>query len=191
MSDTKDGKNRPHDDEIQSISSGEEVTQVSSDNELDDEKISDLKSELDQAKRDFLYLRADFDNYKKSVIKERSDLIKYGCERVFVEVLGVLDNFDRALELELSPDNLASFKEGLLLTANEFKKVLENFGVRGLESQGVAFDPNIHEALSSEETDALPPGHIFRVFKKAYKLHDRVIRPAQVVVAKEPKKSEG
>ncbi len=191
MSDTKDGKNRPHDDEIQSISSGEEITQVSSDNEPADEKMAGLKSELDQAKRDFLYLRADFDNYKKSVIKERSELIKYGCERVFVEALGVLDNFDRALELELSPDNLASFKEGLLLTASEFKKVLENFGVREIDSQGVAFDPNIHEALSSEETDSLPPGHVFRVFKKAYKLHDRVIRPAQVVVAKEPKKSEG
>ncbi len=145
-----------------------------------------LAAESEKYKNDYLYLRADFDNYKKSIIKERSDLIKYGSERVFTELLEVLDNFERALELKLTPDNIETYKAGIALTAAELRKVLQRFGVQEIESQGLAFDPSLHEALSSEETDNVAPGHITRVFKKAYKLHDRVIRPAQVVVAKEP-----
>jgi molecular chaperone GrpE len=151
---------------------------------------SALKAELDKCKSDYLYLRADFDNYRKSVIKERSDLIKYGSERLLTDLLDLLDNFDRALSFEVTPENLQSFKEGMDLTRKGFDKMLTKFGVSALESEGQPFDPSLHEALSSEETDKVAPGHIARVFKKAYKLHDRVIRPAQVVVAKEPPKGE-
>lgn len=149
---------------------------------------SALKAELEKAKNDYLYLRADFDNYRKSVIKERADLIKYGSERLLLEIFDLLDNFDRALSLEVTPENLQSFKEGMDLTRKGFDKVLTKFGVTSVECEGKPFDPTLHEALSSEETDSVPAGHITQVFKKAYKLHDRLIRPAQVVVAKEPSK---
>lgn len=139
----------------------------------------------EKLKNDYLYLRADFDNYRKSVLKDRSDLIKYGSERVFTELLDVLDNFDRALEAKLTPETIENYKTGISLTANELRKVLQKFGVQEVECLGAAFDPNQHEALSSEESAEQPAGHITRVFKKAYKLHDRIIRPAQVVVAKE------
>jgi molecular chaperone GrpE len=147
-----------------------------------------LKAELEKAKNDYLYLRADFDNYRRGVIKERADLIKYGSERLLSELLDLLDNFDRALTLEVTAENLQSFKEGMDLTRKGFDKVLSKFGVASLDCEGKAFDPSLHEALSSEETDSMAPGHITRVFKKAYKLHDKLIRPAQVVVAKEPPK---
>jgi len=176
------------DDEIASVGGDDEVTAVIPDETLNNSaQLKALAQQLDAAKKDYLYLRADFDNYKKAAIKERADLIKYGQERAFVELLDVLDTFERALELELTPENLTAFKEGMVLTSSELKKMLERFGVREINCLHQPFDPNQHDALSSEESAEIEPGHVLRVFKKAYKLHDRFIRPAQVVVAKAPK----
>jgi molecular chaperone GrpE len=149
-------------------------------------EVEELKAQLEKAKNEYLYLKAEFENYKRNVIKERSDLLKYGSERLVSEILGVLDNFERALEIKATPENLATYTKGIEMTHQELKGVLNKFGVSEVPSQGQMFDPNIHEALSSEETDAVKPGYISRVFKKPYKLHDKVIRPGQVVVAKEP-----
>jgi molecular chaperone GrpE len=145
-----------------------------------------LKAQVEKFKNDYLYLRAEFENYKRNAIKERSELIKYGNERLLVDLLGVLDNFDRALEVKATADNLSTYVKGVEMTAQEFRQALQKNGVTEVPSQGQVFDPAMHEALSSEETDSVKPGHISRVFKKAYKLHDRVIRPGQVVVAKTP-----
>jgi molecular chaperone GrpE len=148
---------------------------------------SKMHAELEKAKNDYLYLRADFDNYKRSAIKERSDMVKYGCERLIVDLLNVLDTFDHALEMEITPENIGSFKEGVEMLRAEFQNTLGRHGVTALQAMGQPFDPNYHEALSSEPTSEIPAGHISKVFKNAYKLHDRLIRPAQVVVAMEPK----
>lgn len=147
--------------------------------------IDGLQKELDQSKKDFLYLRAEFDNYKRHAIKERSDLLKYGGERVIVEILEVMDNFERALQTEISESNFQSFRKGVDMISHELKAKLLKFGLLEVESHGKPFDPMIHEALSSEEHASLPPGHITRVFRKPYKLHDKVVRTGQVVVAKE------
>ncbi len=146
--------------------------------------IEKLKSDLEQSKREHLYHLAEFENYKRNVIKERSDLRKYGSERLLVDLLNVQDILETALNSEITPENLESFKKGISLTANELKSVLLRYGVEEVPAQGKAFDPSVHEAISSEETDQIPPGHISRVFKKPFKLHERVIRPGQVVVAK-------
>ena len=145
--------------------------------------------ELAKAKNDYLYLRAEFENYKRNAIKERSDLLKYGSERLWVDLLNVLDNFERATESKVAPENLATFVKGIEMTYQDFKNVLSKYGVSEIPSKGAAFDPNVHEALSSEETEEVSPGHISRVFKKPYKLHERVIRPGQVIVAKEMTKN--
>lgn len=145
-----------------------------------------LKSELEQARNDYLYLRAEFDNYRKNVLKERSDLMKYGSENLLRELLNVLDIFDSALGVELTTENLASFRQGFEMVSTELKSALTRFGVKEDNPLGQAFDPNQHEALSSEESSTVPAGHITRVFKKAFRLHDKLIRPAQVVVARDP-----
>lgn len=144
------------------------------------------QAEAEKFKNEYLYLRAEFENYKRNAIKERSDLLKYGSERLLVDVLGVLDNFERALEVKATSENLSTYVKGVEMTAQEFKAALTKFGVSAIESEGKAFDPMIHEALSSEETDKVPAGHVSRVFKKPYKLHDKVIRTGQVIVAKTP-----
>ncbi|MEZ0392918.1 MAG: nucleotide exchange factor GrpE [Pseudobdellovibrionaceae bacterium] len=149
-------------------------------------EMEELRAQIEKYKNDYLYLRAEFDNYKRNVIKERADLLKYGSERLINEILGVLDNFERALEIKATPENLSTYTKGIEMTQQELKSALQKFGVAEIPSLGLPFDPSIHEALSSEETDAVKPGSVSRVFKKPYKLHDKVIRPGQVIVAKEP-----
>lgn len=141
-----------------------------------------LKEDLEDMKNKYLYLRADFENYKRQAIKERSDLIKFGAEPVLREFLGVLDDLERATGVELKAENLESIRNGLVLITSQFKKTFERFGVEEVASKGELFDPQIHEALGTHENKDLPPNSIIDVFKKAYKLHGKVIRPAQVLV---------
>lgn len=137
-------------------------------------------------KNDFLYLKAEFDNYKKNVLKERSDLLKFGAERVSRDVLDVVDNFERALEFKITADNVDNFKKGIEMTAKELKDVLTKHGIQEVPALGQVFNPQFFEAISSESTAEHPEGSISRVFKKAYKLHDKIIRMGQVMVAIKP-----
>ncbi len=146
--------------------------------------VLEAQQAAEKFKNDFLYLRAEFDNYKRNAIKERADLMRYGSERLLVEILGVLDNFERALETKITPETLPQYVKGVEMTAGELKGALQRFGVTEVPALGQNFDPLIHEAISSEETAQYEAGQISRVFKKPYKLHDKLIRPGQVVVAK-------
>lgn len=155
------------------------------------------KSELDLAveeaakwKNDFLYLKAEFENYKRNAIKERSDLLRFGAERIARDILDVVDNFERALQVKLSAETLQTFKVGIEMTAKELKELLGKHGVQEIPSEGQAFNPAHHEAISSEPTATVPSGHVARVFKKPYKLHDKVLRMGQVVVATAPPETE-
>ncbi|MBX3020442.1 MAG: nucleotide exchange factor GrpE [Bdellovibrionales bacterium] len=155
--------------------------------EAPEEKTSnDLQTELDKAKRDYLYLLAEFDNYRKQAIKERSELTKFGSERFIRDFLGVFDNFERALESDVTAESLHSFRDGVQMIASEIRTLLQRYGVEEIKSEGETFDPSKHEALSSEPRDDMPAGHVARVFKKAYKMHDKLIRPAQVTVSSAP-----
>lgn len=145
-----------------------------------------LQEQAEKYKNDFLYLRAEFENYKRNAVKERSDLMKYGGERFIRDLLEVVDNFERALQTNVTADNITTFKQGIEMTAQELKTLLQKHNVVEIPSHGVQFDPNIHEALGSEPTEAVAPGHVSKVFKKPYKLHDKVIRTGQVVVGKKP-----
>jgi molecular chaperone GrpE len=142
-----------------------------------------LKTEAEKSKNDLLYMRAEFDNYKRQAIKERSDLQKYGAERFVKDLLPVLDNFERALSMKVTAENFATFVKGVELTSIEIKTLLGKHSITEVPCEGQPFDPAIHEALSAEGTDNVPPGHIARVFQKPYKFHDKLIRTGQVVVA--------
>lgn len=169
MSESHEDPSEPHEDTI-----------IIEDRSAEAAEIEKLKEDLEKAKSDYLYLMADFDNYRKNAIKERSELLRFGSERLIRDLLSVVDNFERALE---SDSNVEKFREGVMMINHELKAMLQRFGVTEVPAQGLAFDPTAHEALSSEPTNEIPAGHVARVFKKAYKLHDKLIRPAQVVVA--------
>lgn len=172
--------------EIESIN--DEKVNADSINEGSKEN-SSLEEDLAKLKSEYLYLRAEFDNYRKNAIKERSQLIKFGTEPLIRDILNIVDNFDLALDMEVNESNVASFQQGMQMTAAELKNVLQKFGVTEQDPTGQPFDPNLHEALSSEPTDKMASGNVFNVYKKAYLLHDKLIRPAQVVVAREPETS--
>ncbi|MGZ3774605.1 MAG: nucleotide exchange factor GrpE [Pseudobdellovibrionaceae bacterium] len=149
-------------------------------------EIQKLQEQAEKFKNDYLYLRAEFENYKRNAIKERSDLMKYGGERFIRDLLEVVDNFERALQTNVNADNFSTFKKGVEMTAQEFKSLLQKHSVTEVPAEGAPFDPSLHEALASEPSEQVAPGHILRVFKKPYKFHDKVIRPGQVVIAKKP-----
>lgn len=145
-----------------------------------------LQETADKFKNEYLYLRAEFENYKRNAIKERSETLRYGSERIARDLLEIVDNFERALATPVTSDNFANFRQGVELTGQELKSLLQRHNIIELPTEGSVFDPAIHEALSSEPTNDVPAGHVSKVFKKAYKLHDKLIRPAQVIVAKKP-----
>ncbi len=141
-----------------------------------------LQTELEKSKKDYLYLLAEFDNFRKNAIKERSEMSKYGSEKFIREFLNVFDNFERALEAT-DGGQPSAFRDGVQLIASDVRQLLHRFGVEEIQAEGEDFDPNKHEALSSEPRADVEPGKVVRVFKKAYRLHDKLLRPAQVVVS--------
>jgi molecular chaperone GrpE len=175
MSDTTDQKNDANADGAEK---GEAVDAST--------EIQKLQDQAEKYKNEFLYMRAEFENYKRNAIKERSELAKYGAERLIRDFLDVQDNFERALEMKVGPENFQAFLQGVQMTAKDLKSMLTKHGVQELKVEGQPFDPNSQEALSSESSTEVPAGNVLRVFKKAYKLHDKILRPAQVIVAKKP-----
>lgn len=149
-------------------------------------EIQKLQEQAEKFKNDYLYLRAEFENYKRNAIKERSELIKYGGERFIRELLEVVDNFERALQVNINAENFETFKKGVEMTGHDLKTLLQKHAVTEIPSENAAFDPGIHEALGTEPSTEIESGHVIRVFKKPYKFHDKVIRPGQVVIARKP-----
>ncbi len=155
-------------------------------------KVSKIKKQPDpdptaQIRNDYLYLRAEFDNYKKNAIKERSDLLKYAGERLAYDILNILDVFETALKSNINESNYKSFRDGIDITAIELKKTLEKHGIHEIPSLGAHFDPIFHEALTQAPSKDHKDNTVIDVFKKGYKYHDKVLRHAQVVVSKEIK----
>lgn len=143
------------------------------------------KNEAEKWKNDYLYLRAEFENYRRHAIKERSDLSKYGAERFLTDFVEVMDNLERALLMQPTPEAFDSYVLGVQMIAKEIKAVMQKHGVSSEECLNQAFDPVKHEALGTEPTDKVGSGHISRVLRSPYRLHDKLIRPAQVIVATE------
>lgn len=165
----------------QQDSQGQQAAQSSTSEEL-----KKLQAEVEKFKNDYLYLRAEFENYKRNAIKERSDLLKYGGERMARDLVSVVDNFERALAVEVKPESLDNYVKGIQMTAQELKTLLDKHGIKEVPSEKQAFDPNVHEALGSEPTTAIPDGHVLRVFEKPYKYHDKLLRPGRVIIARTP-----
>ncbi|MFN7904417.1 MAG: nucleotide exchange factor GrpE [Pseudobdellovibrionaceae bacterium] len=147
-------------------------------------QLDQLRSEAEKFKNEFLYLRAEFENYKRNSIKERSDLLKFGAERFIRDFLGSMDNFDRALSTQVTAENYVQFVQGVQMTAKQMSDLLAKHNVIEIQSDHKPFDPLNHEAVGTEVSDQISEGHVVRTLQKAYKMNDKLIRPAQVIVAK-------
>jgi molecular chaperone GrpE len=149
-----------------------------------EKKIEELEAQLKEKEQKYVYLYADFENYKKRVVKERSDLLKYGWENSARELLEVIDNLERALA-HMPKEGDASHKTleaGLKMVLNQFRAVLEKQGVQLIQTANQAFDPNLHEAVGQEKSEQ-PQGHIVREEMKGYTMHGRLLRPSRVIVS--------
>lgn len=159
-----------------------EETHDEQDNALMQE-IETLKAEIEEAKDKYLRLFAEFDNFKKRSVKERFELMKTAAQETITSLLPVLDDFDRAKKSAES--GAESFSEGVQLVYNKLFSTLEHKGLKAMESTGVDFDPEWHEAITdipapSEEMK----GKIIDTIENGYTLNEKIIRYAKVVVAK-------
>lgn len=134
-------------------------------------------------------LMAEFQNYKKRTAREKSDIYAMANEKIMTELLEVLDNFERAINIikdgDKSPkesDN-GGMLEGIELILSQFKDVLTKSGLKEIDALGTDFDPNLHHAVMNQETDDYESGKVSKVLQKGYLLNDRVIRPSMVAVA--------
>lgn len=144
-------------------------------------QIQALEEQLKEEKNKYLYLYAEFDNYKKRMVKERSDLMKFGWENVARDLLAVVDNLDRAVE-HIPPSTDAKLREGIEMVLGQFRGTLEKQGVQAVTPQNTPFNPDLHEAMG-QEPSAEPQGTVTQVLTKGYTLHGRLLRPARVVVS--------
>ena len=130
-------------------------------------------------------MAADFSNYRKRTDAERLDFVKYAKSDLIAKLLDVLDGYDRALETVPEDVRKQPWVEGMWLVERKLRSILEGEGLTAIDSLGTSFDPYLHQAVVHLESDQ-PEGTVIAEFSKAYKLHDRVIRPALVTVAKAP-----
>jgi molecular chaperone GrpE len=174
-----------------------ESNQVSSEKEDDssddslDEKLKAAESKAEDYYDRLLRASAEFDNYKKRTTREMRDVVRFANEKLFKELLFVVDNLERAIDA-VEKDNADDdpLLQGVRLTLAEVEKILERNHVTPIKALGQTFDPNFHQAMMQEETEEQPANIVIKEMQKGYVLHDRLLRPAMVVVSKPaPKES--
>lgn len=142
------------------------------------------EKEVVELKEDMMRLRAETDNFRKRLSKEKEDSVRYANEKVFKDLVPIYDNLKRALE---APEiNVQSLKEGVDMIGKQFLSFLDKHHVKPIEALGKAFDPNLHEVLSQIESAEHEEDVIIDEFGKGYYIHDRVLMPSKVVTSKKP-----
>lgn len=174
----------------------EEATSESVENgeEGDKQSLEELKHNLEALQKEkedlmnkLMRLQADFDNYRKRMKAEKGEVEKFANFEFMKKILPVIDNLERALtSAEKSDDGVI---EGLEMILRQFKEVLESEGVTAISSAGKAFDPALHEAVLTEESEDFSPGTVIEELQKGYLMKDKVLRPSMVKVAVEKKDS--
>lgn len=174
-----------------------EVLDVLDEDETDDnvaeaelDENARLQNELDEAraaiekeKKDYLFLMAEFDNYRKRVTREKADLLKNAGERVLLGILPIVDDFERGLDAAASDTSAEVVREGMVLIYNKLIKYLESQGVKVMESNGAEFNADFHEAIATIPAPSEDlKGKVIDTTQKGYMLNDKVLRHAKVAV---------
>jgi len=164
-------------------------------------QLDDLKTRAAKADENWdrlLRTTADFENFKKRAAREKVESAQSASFSLVQKLLPVLDNFEMALAAAQSAtaarpsapaaegDKLASLQSGVLMIQQQLKSALVETGLEEIDATGQPFDPNFHEAVSQQESAETPEGHVLQQLRKGYKLKDRLLRPATVIVAKPP-----
>jgi molecular chaperone GrpE len=158
---------------------------------LTPEQLAELKNRAAKADEHWdrlLRTMADFDNFKKRAAREKQDAIRYANEALIAKLTPILDSFEMALAATQTnaADTGQSLQAGVAMICQQLKTALAEAGLEEISAAGQPFDPNWHEAVSQQETAEVPEGYVVQQLRKGYKLRDRLLRPATVIVAKPP-----
>ncbi|PIU54621.1 MAG: nucleotide exchange factor GrpE [Deltaproteobacteria bacterium CG07_land_8_20_14_0_80_38_7] len=168
-------KNQEHDKHIKH---DKEVEELTSKLNVAEEQSKDWHNKL-------IRLMAEFENYKKRVVREKHEQVKFANEKLVVELVPILDDLGRVFDHSHEDVDIDKILDGVDMVRNSLRKTLSNFGLSEIEvKKGEPFNPLVHEALSCIETNDYPDHSVLDVYRKGYKLGDRVVRAAQVTVAK-------
>lgn len=168
----------------------EAETAAVADEELSEEerlrsRNSELEASLEKEKKEYMFLMAEFDNFRKRTLREKSELIKNAAESAFKGLLPIVDDFERALKASEGVDDAVSIREGMELIYKKLKKYMEQNGVKEMDPADTVFDADRHEAISAvPATDDSLKGKILDTVEKGYTINDKVLRHAKVVVGK-------
>lgn len=178
----------PEDEVKKETGSAETSETPEEDNAPEAEKTEEKAEEKTEEKTDdgnekYVRLMAEFQNYKKRVAKEKNDIREYATEKLVMELLPVLDNFERALAAS-AEDDPAGYAKGMELIFTQMVTELQKSGLAEVEAEGQDFDPTKHNAVMTEENEELESGKVSKVLQKGYALNDKVIRPSMVAVTK-------
>lgn len=159
------------------------IEEIINDNsEIDDNvEISDKSDEIKNLNDKLARMQADFVNYKNRVEREKKELIQYSNEKLILQILPTVDNLERAL---LNYDENDEFQKGIFLIYKSLLKVLKEENVEEINSDGMEFNPNEHNAVMLEENDSVLSNHVIETLQKGYKIKDKIIRPSMVKVSK-------
>lgn len=178
----------PEDEVKKEVGSAEATETPEEDNAPEAENTEEKAEEKTEEKADdgnekYVRLMAEFQNYKKRVAKEKNDIREYATEKLVMELLPVLDNFERALAAS-AEDDPAGYAKGMELIFTQMVTELQKSGLAEVEAEGQDFDPMKHNAVMTEENEELESGKVSKVLQKGYALNDKVIRPSMVAVTK-------
>jgi molecular chaperone GrpE len=154
------------------------------------EKLGKLTEEANQHRDRYLRAVAEMENIRRRGIKDKEEARRYGALSLIEELLPVTDNFELGLSATEQHEGGKAFAEGFSMVLTQLKQVLEQNGVERIDPTGEAFDPNFHESVSSRHDDEVPEGHVIEVHRVGYRLHDRLIRAATVVISEGPASTE-
>ena len=180
-------------EEEQEIQDLEEDAVVEEEKELDpleelQQQLEKKDQELAEQKSDFLREKADLENFRKRLVKDKDDAVQFANQRLLKELIQVNDNLDRALDA--SNTSLETFKEGVEMIQKQFATFLKNQKVEAIEALGKPFDPNLHEVMTQQESADHDENTVIQEYSKGYTLNGRILQSAKVVIAKKPAKKK-
>lgn len=147
------------------------------------QNLSNSAAQANHLQDQLLRLRAEFENFRKTQFKEKEEALRYANQGLLTELLPVLDNLELALNAARLGQDTQSIIQGLSMVLSQVERFLQETGVRVVDAKGSSFDPKFHDAVGRKETSEHPEGTILEQHRKGYLLHDRLLRPASVVVA--------
>ncbi|MFQ3542719.1 nucleotide exchange factor GrpE [Halobacillus rhizosphaerae] len=145
-------------------------------------EVEKLRSEKEEIENRLLRLQADYDNFRRRTTKEREADRKYRSQSLIEELIPILDNFDRALQIEVDGDSVKNFADGMKMVYQQFQAALDKEGVEAIPAEGESFDPHLHQAVMQVEDENYESNIVIEELQKGYRLKDRVIRPSMVKV---------